>query len=136
MRGCSWCSLSSTIFFSRASHLLLWSSSMLSITHASSPSCRPSSEDLEATGVRILMRVGMSLSVSFSCAWFAIMNLHIIRTHSNGMCGRNTVVRFPYQLYCTLMSCYTCMATLMSLSEYCVFLLYCGYKAPTLTNIM
>ena len=40
------------------------------------------------------MRVEMSFLVSFSCAWFAIMNLHVIRTqptHSNGMCGRNTI---------------------------------------------
>ena len=74
---------------------------MVLISQGFSPSCRPSSEDLEATGVRTLMRVRISLSVSFSCAWFAIMNLHVIGIHSNGMCGRNTittVVTFPYQL--------------------------------------
>ena len=62
------------------------------ITEGSTPSCRPNLRDLGATGVRILMRVGMSFSVSFSCAWFAIMNLHI-----SGMeCVGGRQLLFPY----------------------------------------
>ena len=80
---------------------------MILSTEGSTPSCRPNQRDLGATGVRILMRVGMSFSVSLSCAWFAIMNLHYWNTQY-GMCGRNIITYiYSYSYYGnTLMSYY------------------------------
>ena len=44
------------------------------------------------------MRVEMSFLVSLSCARFAIMNLHVIRTHS--MCGRNMITYTAIPILC------------------------------------